>query len=203
MQTPPDYGRPLYFLTGMTLLAIAGYQMEPLVGMGAVFALAIWAVITLHYLVKISKNNLPYGHPTVFFTAFLTIAVTGAYISSHLNSETYMLLFGWLLVVYAAISLTRCPAMQKPVFSLLAIQFVGFAFVMPVLLHYNNMELLNICATKPATATPANAFSLVLLKDLTNIVVVASLLVAWKMWKVGACCSSSACCTPNSECCAE
>ena len=202
MQTPPDYGRPLYFLTGMTLLAIAGYQIEPLLGMGAVFALAIWTVITLHYLVKISKNNLPYGHPTVFFTAFLTIAVTGAYISSHLNAETYMLLFGWWLVVYAAISLTRCPAMQKPVFSLLAIQFVGFAFVMPVLLRYNNVELLNICAMKPVAATPANNFSLVLLKDLTHIVVVASLLVAWKMWKVGACCSTE-CCTPNSECCAE
>jgi CDP-diglyceride synthetase len=197
MQTPPDYGQPLYFLTGMTLLAIAGYQMEPLVGMGAVFALAIWALITLYYLVKISKNNLPFGHPTVFFTAFLTVAVTGAYISSHLNSETYMLLFAWLVVVSATISLTRCSAMQKPVFSLLAIQFVGFAFVMPVLLRYNNMELLNICATAKPAVTSANAFSLVLLKDLTNIVVVASLLVAWKMWKV------SACCSPNSECCAE
>ncbi|MEN9461376.1 MAG: hypothetical protein RIS84_1396 [Pseudomonadota bacterium] len=203
MQTPPDYGRPLYFLTGMTLLAIAGYQMELLVGMGAVFALAIWALITLHYLVKISKNNLPYGHPTVFFTAFLTIAVTGAYISSHLNSETYMLLFGWLLVVYAAISLTRCPAMQKTVFSLLAIQFVGFALVMPVLLRYNNMELLNICSSAKPAATPANAFSLVLLKDLTNIVVVASLLVAWKLWKVGAGCTTQACCSTSSECCAE
>jgi hypothetical protein len=168
-----------------------------------VFVLAIWAVITLKYLVKISKNNLAYGHPTVFFTAFLTVAVTGAYISSHLNSETYMLLFGWLLVVCAAISLTRCPAMQKPVFSLLAIQFVGFAFVMPVLLRYNNMELLNVCAMAKPAATSANAFSLVLLKDLTNIVVVASLLVAWKMWKVGACCSTQNCCGSNSECCAE
>lgn len=200
MQTFPDYGRPLYFFTGMTLLAIAGYQMEPLLGMGAVFTFAIWALITLHYVVKISKNKLAYGHPTRFFTALLTIAVTGFFVSGYLNAETYMLLFGWFVVVLAALSLTHCPAMPKTVFSLLAIQFVGFAFVMPILLRYNNMELLNLCTAHEAKAVvQGQAFSLLLLKDLTQLLVVISLLIAWKMWRTGGCCTIEHCCTPQ-EC---
>jgi hypothetical protein len=185
MQISPDYGRPLYFLTGMTVLAILGYQFEPLLGMGAVFTFSIWALIILYYLNKVSKNQLPFAHPTTFFTILLVITVTGSYIHSYLNAESFMLLFAWLLVVLGSNSLTKCPAMNKQVFNLLAVQFLGIACVMPALLNYVNIGILDVCVKTAHTS--AQTVSLIVLKDLINLVVIVSLLVAWKMWKEAGC----------------
>ncbi|EIJ43830.1 hypothetical protein BegalDRAFT_3003 [Beggiatoa alba B18LD] len=141
-----DYGTPLHFLAFMLVFAYSGYHLEPLMGLRAVIFITIWAVITLLLVVNIKKQGLSYDHPKVFLISLLTLTIVGAFISSVLNTESFILLLFWYVVTLITLNwLAKNPKADKRLYYLISLQFIAFGIGMASFLHYSNLNLKTIC----------------------------------------------------------